>query len=202
MNRLLLISLILLGGCILMPKQEDKKLPALDSNDSIAVSNKLGKLRQLLLGPDSSQYQVAAAKLTITMIYTESDTSRIIHALRTDTAGYFAGYNKLLNLIVEDSSVRKFYTDILLLRKAYPALVSGKYTLFDASNPYSCGFTKSDSKDTMLIIYNLNEDNQGFKGHFPFQTMALLLSNYEDGPMPPIDTSIALRPFEIRISKL
>lgn len=202
MKILLLFPVILLGSCILMPKSDESKIVAIATDDSAIVNSKLDKLRAVVLGADSAEYRFAAAKLVLAVLYTQKDTSSIIMKFHIDTTGYFAGYNKLSQILAEDTSVANFYKDLLQLRNQYPALVSGKYKLYDIDNPFTCGFIKADNKDSILIIFNFNEDNQGFRGHFSFPTMTLLLSNYEDGPLPPINTSIALRPFEIRISKL
>ena len=48
----------------------------------------------------------------------------------------------------------------------------------------------------------MDEDNQGFRGHFPYGKMRQVISNYEDGPLPQIENSLAMRPFEVWVSKL
>ena len=185
-----------------MPKNDSGENAIKYPNDSLVVSQKLSKMMQLVLGHDSDEYRTAAAKLMITVIYTQKDTAAYIAQLTNDTSGYFAGYQRLEKMKMEDSSIMNFYKDIIKLRNEFPALVSGKYKLFDKENPYTCGFERMDNKDTILVIMNMDEDNQGFKAHFPYGKMMQILSNYEDGPLPQIENSLAMRPFEIWVSKL
>ena len=202
MKYLVLALLICSGACKLMPKNELHEPSVKTTDDSLLVDQKFSNTRHLVLGHDSNEYRLAAAKLIMTMIYTQKDTSSYINQLVHDTSGYFAGSERLEKMKREDSSVMNFYREILLLRKEYPVLVSGKYRLLDKANPYTVGFERIDKADTLLIIMNMDEDNQGFKEHFPYGKLIQVLSNYEDGPLPQIENSLAMRPFEIWIAKL
>ena len=198
-----LLSLILsIAGCKLMPKESEPKFIAIEKDDSAAVWMKLFKSMHLVAGHDSDEYRSRAVNLLLTIIYTQKDTTLFLKHLINDTVSSFAGYRSVEKLKTSDSTVIMFYQDILKLRKEFPALDSGRYLLLDKNNPFISGFERVLKKDTLLIIANMDNNVQAFSANFPYSELNILVSNYDIGPMPPLSSSLTLRPFEIKVYKL
>lgn len=198
---LLFTGILLFSSCELITNPGKVNTDA-DPGDSALITERVLNHLQLEMGHDSVEYRSPAAKLMFTGIYTLGDTLSAINKLRGDAAGYFAGFTRLQLLENEDSGISNFHNDLKALRHEYSALVNGKYKLLDKENPYAIGFERILNQDTLLVILNTNEDNQALRENFSYGSLTLLLSNYEDGPMPQIEHSLALRPFEVRIYKL
>ena len=186
-----------------MPKHGEQEMEhKLIADDSLAVRDKLFKGMQFVPGPDSDTYRSAAAKLLLTMIFTQKDTAAFIYHLSEDSVGMFSGYSKLLALKFSDSSVMNFYKDVIKLRSEFPTLVSGNYVLLDKDNPFTTGFERILGQDTLLVVTNMDNGVQAFSGNFHYAQLPVLLSNYDDGPLPPLESSLAMRPYEIKIYKI
>lgn len=183
-----------------MPKTDENLVAHNLLDDSLVVINKLCKNLHLLPGHDSDAYRSTAIKLLISLIYTQKDTSVLLRQLDSNINNQFSGF-RLQEFKNMDTSVLNYYNDIMKLRIENPALVSGNYAILDKDNPYICGFERILGKDTLLVIANLTNDVRAFSGNFSYSTLPMLITNYEEGPLPPLNSSIALRPYEFKIYK-
>lgn len=101
----------------------------------------------------------------------------------------------------DPNSCLNYFRSLTSLRKANPALVNGKYTLLDKSNPNVYAYTREEADDKFLILLNFSESNSMAQVSLSVGAK-VILSNYHDAPMPADTGSVTLRPYEAIVYKL
>jgi oligo-1,6-glucosidase len=100
----------------------------------------------------------------------------------------------------DSNSCLNYFRSLTALRKANPALVYGKYTLLDKSNPNVYAYTREEGDQKLLIVLNFSQSNSEAQVTIPADAK-VLLSNYSDEPVSADQESIKLRPYEALIFK-
>ncbi len=100
----------------------------------------------------------------------------------------------------DPTSCLNYFRSLTALRKANPALVYGKYTLLDKSNPSVYAYTREQAGQKLLIVLNFSQSNSEAQVTIPDHAK-VLLSNYSDVPASADQKSIMLRPYEAVIYK-
>lgn len=100
----------------------------------------------------------------------------------------------------DPNSCLNYFRSLTALRKANPALVYGKYTLLDKSNPTVYAYTREEGDQKLLIVLNFSESNSVAQVSIPAEAK-VLLSNYNDRSASEDQESITLRPYEAVIYK-
>lgn len=100
----------------------------------------------------------------------------------------------------DPNSCLYYFRSLTALRKANPALVYGKYTLLDKSNPTVYAYTREEGGQKFLIVLNFSESNSEAQVTIPADAK-VLLSNYNDRSASEDKESITLRPYEAVIYK-
>src|SRR5699024_8291416 len=101
--------------------------------------------------------------------------------------------------IADDISIFHYYRRLIQLRKQYPIIVYGDYTLLlpDDDNIYA--YLRSYQGEKLLVITNFSEASVPFTMPADFQMKERLIGNY------PIETEEAttftLKPYEARVYK-
>ncbi|HPW62058.1 MAG TPA: alpha-glucosidase, partial [Cyclobacteriaceae bacterium] len=95
----------------------------------------------------------------------------------------------------DPTSCLNYFRSLTALRKANPALVYGKYTLLDKSNPSVYAYTREQAGQKLLIVLNFSQSNSEAQVTIPDHAK-VLLSNYSDVPASADQKSIMLRPYE------
>jgi len=101
----------------------------------------------------------------------------------------------------DPNSCLNYFRSLTRLRKANLALVYGKYTLLDKSNPNVYAYTREDADDKFLILLNFSESSSVAQVSLSAGAK-VILSNYHDAPMPADTGSVTLRPYEAIVYKL
>ncbi len=129
----------------------------------------------------------------------------------TSNAGFTRGtpwlqlnpnYNEINQAQQENdpNSCLNYFRSLTSLRKANPALVYGKYTLLDKSNPSVYAYTREEAGHRFLILLNFSESNSVAQVSLSSDAK-VILSNYMDTPAPNDNGSITLRPYEAIVYK-
>ncbi len=102
----------------------------------------------------------------------------------------------------DPDSVLAYYRRLIALRRQYPVIIHGDYTLVDPENERTYAFMRAWAGDCLVTILNFGQTPQTFRWPaapaFPAQPMRLVLSNYSEVP-PTIARVMSLRPFETRV---
>jgi hypothetical protein len=98
-----------------------------------------------------------------------------------------------------DSTFNLFYSSLTAVAAAHSCLQNGTCQLVDETNAHILAYTAKNDKEELLVILNFDEDNRAVKAEYQFMDMPLLLSNYDNGAMPVLTSSLLLRPYEVRI---
>jgi oligo-1,6-glucosidase len=111
---------------------------------------------------------------------------------------------KTLNAAAQEkdpNSCLNYFRSMVALRKSHPALVYGKYTLLDKSNPNVYAYTREYEGQKYLIVLNFTSKNAQSAININTAGAKLLLGNYKDAPKNG-KSSISLRPYEALVYKL
>ncbi|WP_243681867.1 alpha-amylase family glycosyl hydrolase, partial [Lacticaseibacillus manihotivorans] len=92
--------------------------------------------------------------------------------------------------LADPDSVYYFYQRLNQLRKAYPVIVYGDYTLLDPEDAQVYAYTRQLNDEQLLVISNFTAET--VTRHFDLTDRELLISNYSDAPQA------QLRPYETR----
>ena len=97
----------------------------------------------------------------------------------------------------DSNSCLNYFRKLTSLRKAYPVLVYGKYTLLDKLNPYVYAYTRELDGKKLLIVLNFTSKNAAANTGIDISKAKILLRNYPDTA-----TGKKLRPYEAVIYEL
>lgn len=103
----------------------------------------------------------------------------------------------------DPNSCLNYFRKVVNVRKANPAMINGKYTLLDKSNPDIYAYTREDNGIKFLVLLNFSAANAETKLPLKMGGAELLLSNYNDAKdFHKGSNVIALRPYEALLYKL
>ncbi|TDD96574.1 glycoside hydrolase family 13 protein [Flavobacterium cellulosilyticum] len=94
------------------------------------------------------------------------------------------------------NSILNYFRKIVKLRKQYPVLVYGKYTLLDKENPKVFAYTRELEGKKLLVLLNFSSDSANVKTGVEFENSKIISSNY---PTSTINNRSVLRPYEALI---
>jgi oligo-1,6-glucosidase len=122
----------------------------------------------------------------------------------TPWLGVNSGY-KRINAAAEENdpgSILNYFRKMIKLRKENPALVYGKYELFDKNNPTIYAYTRTLDSERFLIILNFSSVGQYYSTPLALQQTKLkvVIDNYGHTGWPKTD-QIGLKPYEAVIFK-
>ncbi len=86
----------------------------------------------------------------------------------------------LENQINNPDSVLSYYKKIIELRKQYRVIVTGKYDDIDFRNKKIYAYSRTDDKESIIVISNFSSDNYQFKNKLHLNQYQVLLSNYQN----------------------
>jgi hypothetical protein len=159
-----------------------------DNSQTVAGQYLVKKI--LLKGADSLGIQPMAAMVDAAFHYTNCGSAGVNG--KTESP-YWE------QLAKSDSNFNIFYTSLSGVSREHSCLVTGKCELVDATNPHVLVYTTKEKEQELLVILNFDEDNRAVQAEYRFMDMPLLLSNYDNGAMPVLTSSLMLRPYEVRI---
>jgi oligo-1,6-glucosidase len=130
----------------------------------------------------------------------------------TNNAGFSAGtpwlkvnpnYEKINQEAEEKdpNSCLNYFRKLAVLRKTNLALVYGKYSLVDKSNPAVYAYTREDEVEKLLIALNFSYASSEVNTNFDLTKATVLLSNYDEIPSV-ADGKFTLRPYQAIVYKL
>ncbi len=103
----------------------------------------------------------------------------------------------------DPASCLNYFRSLIALRKKYPALVYGKYTLLDKDNPNVYAYTRELGEEKLLIVLNFTSTQAVANLGFKINENQFLIANQ---PSPPrvseAKTEIQLNPYEAAVFKL
>jgi len=103
----------------------------------------------------------------------------------------------------DPNSCLNYFRQLTALRKNNLALVYGKYTLLDKTNPIVYAYTRESEGQKLLIVLNFSDSNSQVNTSLDLGEAKVLLSNYHNAPaIDEIKGAITLRPYEAAIYKL
>ena len=97
----------------------------------------------------------------------------------------------------DNNSCLNYFRKLTSLRKAYPVLVYGKYTLLDKTNPDVYAYTRELNGKKILVLLNFTSKNATADTGIDVSKVKMLLNNY-----PEKSTDDKLRPYESVIYEL
>lgn len=101
------------------------------------------------------------------------------------------------------NSTLNYCRKAIQLRKAHPALVYGRYTLLDKSNPDVYAYTRQLDGNTFLVLLNFTQHKAVCTVDAALAPAQLLLCNYATAPARHINgRKISLRPYEALVYKI
>ena len=112
---------------------------------------------------------------------------------------------KKINVNVQESdpgSILNYFRKMVKLRKDNPALVSGKYELFDKDNPTIYSYTRTLDSEQFLIVLNFSSVGQYYITPLTLgqRKLKVVIDNYGHTAWPKTD-QIGLKPYEAVIFK-
>jgi oligo-1,6-glucosidase len=103
----------------------------------------------------------------------------------------------------DSNSCLNYFRKLTELRKTNLALVYGKYTLVDKSNPKIYAYTRESDGEKLLVILNFSDSNSEADIQLNLSDAKMLLSNYKNVSAANGEKGrINLRPYEAIIYKL
>ncbi|KRL02442.1 glycoside hydrolase family 13 protein [Liquorilactobacillus capillatus] len=115
----------------------------------------------------------------------------------------FSPDNKEINVVqalADKNSVYYHYQKLITLRKKYPVVIDGSYTLLDSSDSAVYSYTRTNNEEKIIVICSFSKFNVNF--NIPSTLFEkdsyLLLSNYSNSPEK-LPSKIVLRPYEALI---
>jgi oligo-1,6-glucosidase len=104
---------------------------------------------------------------------------------------------------IDANSCLNYFRKVVGLRKNNKALVYGKYSLLDKSNPKVYAYTRELKDQKLLILLNFSDTNAQTETGLNVSGATLILSNYKEAPvLPGKKGTVHLRPYEAIIYKL
>jgi alpha-glucosidase len=105
----------------------------------------------------------------------------------------------------DPASILNVYRNVLRLRRAEPALVSGAYIALNEDDPNVLAYLRKDQGETILVTLNMSSTPQKIKlnldkAGYPSPKMSVLLAT--DKSQAPAAGSISLEPFGVLIAKV
>ena len=97
----------------------------------------------------------------------------------------------------DPTSTLNYFRKLTKLRKDYPTLIYGKYTLLDKDNPDVFAYTRESDGKKLLVLLNFHNKTIKVNTGLDVSKAKVLINNYEK---PSIDGS--LRPYEAVIYEL
>ena len=98
---------------------------------------------------------------------------------------------------VDPNSCLNYFRKLTALRKNNLALVYGKYTLLDKSNPKVYAYMREGENQKLLVMLNFSATDAQFDTGISMEDAKILLSNYSAPPKEKM-----LRPYEAVICQL
>jgi len=113
---------------------------------------------------------------------------------------------KTINVEAEEKNPKSelnYFKQIVALRKSSPVLIYGKYQVFDIENPDVYCYTRTYSKDKMLVVLNLSAKYLMYSldKTIVTSTPKLLLNNYNETAKI-VNHKINLKPWQSMVFKL
>ena len=112
---------------------------------------------------------------------------------------------KKINVNVQENdpgSILNYFRKMVKLRKDNPALVNGKYELFDKDNPTIYSYTRTLDSEQFLIVLNFSSVGQYYTTPLTLgqRKLKVVIDNYGHTAWPKTD-QIGLKPYEAVIFK-
>ena len=101
------------------------------------------------------------------------------------------------NALADKNSIFYYYQNLIRLRKTYPIIVYGDYTLLDPENDETFAYIRSYENEKLLVISNWTDEEVCFTmpAKSQFTPKRVLVANYDNFDTNPEET-IVLRPWE------
>lgn len=99
----------------------------------------------------------------------------------------------------DPNSVLNYFRNLVQLRKQYPVLVHGAYTLLDKENPNVFSYTRELNGKKLLIALNFTDKSSAYVSGFLMENAKVISSNYPNTST--VDLSV-LRPYESLIIEI
>lgn len=98
------------------------------------------------------------------------------------------------NQIEDTDSIYHFYRRLIQLRKQYPVITYGDYTLLEENNKEVYVYLRTWENEKILVMCNFSEEEQQIKMQSHLRTWRILIKNYD--VMSEWKDSFVLRPYE------
>jgi oligo-1,6-glucosidase len=100
----------------------------------------------------------------------------------------------------DPTSCLNYFRNLTAIRKKYPALVYGKYTLLDKENPNVYAYTRELNNEKLLVVLSFSSQESNAEVPFSMAKTEKLLSNYS-GEVSIENSHIHLKPYQAIIFK-
>jgi oligo-1,6-glucosidase len=102
----------------------------------------------------------------------------------------------------DPNSCLNYFRKLVKLRKNTSALVYGKYTILDKSNPNIYAYTREEAGKKLLVLLNFSTSQSEAKININLKNAKTILTNYKDSIERKTKSGITLRPYEAVIYQL
>jgi len=100
--------------------------------------------------------------------------------------------------LADPNSVLHYYRKLIQLRKTYPVIVYGNYSLYEADHPQVYAYWRTFGLERLLVMCNFTAETAYLQtDHIASQSPEMLIGNYSDATHE--QNGVSLRPYEARV---